>query len=68
MFKSFKNNETVYVLYSGVWQTATLISLDGKVAEINLQANKAVKENVSLDLGMLDHNTVYYFLSMCWGQ
>jgi hypothetical protein len=53
MFNSFKNNETVFALYSGVWQTATLIALEGKLAEIKLHENRAVKENVTLELGII---------------
>jgi hypothetical protein len=60
MFMSFKNNEMLFALYSGVWQRATLISIDGKMAEIKLE-NKAVKENVTLELGI---TILVYFLSI----
>jgi hypothetical protein len=52
MFMSLKINEIVFALYSGVWQNATLISIDSKIAEIKLHENKAVKENVKLELGI----------------
>jgi hypothetical protein len=44
--------EHVFALYMGIWQQATVISIDGKVAEISLSKNKAVKENVFLELGI----------------
>ncbi len=47
----FKTSEEVYALYMGIWQQATVISIDGKEAEISLTKNKAVKENVFLALG-----------------
>jgi hypothetical protein len=56
---SFKTNETLFALYSGVWQRATLISIDGKLAEIKFHENKAVKENVTLELGTI---ILVYFL------
>jgi hypothetical protein len=48
----FKKLEEVYALYMGIWQQATVIGIDGKEAEISLGKNKAVKENVFLDLGI----------------
>lgn len=59
MSLNFKPSDVVYALYMGIWQQATVISIDGKVAEITLSNNKVVKENVFLELGNFKSNKFF---------
>ena len=47
----FHVNETVNVLYFGLWQTATILAIDKDKFSVKLSDNKKINESISVKLG-----------------